>query len=150
MIKMKSIKMKTLSLSVVLALLLIQVMNFDEANCAPNGMNGINNNNNFNRETAQSGTNKNTPNKPINFLRGLFRRQTSSSSTSSTSSDGGKQNAGAANNIESESDDVQNQTEMDAQKFMDSLPNVVSRNSALIIDVNRPLFESILLTRSYQ
>lgn len=111
--------MKILTLATILALAIIQTY-FQSAHCAPNGnLQATNNNNNNNNKNKNQ---SNGPNRPINFLRGLFRRQTSSSAASSTSTDSGRQQS----SVEAEGDEAMSQTELDAQKFMETLPNVVS------------------------
>lgn len=77
--------------------------------CAPTKNNG--NNNNGNKNT--------TPNRIIRpgLLSNLFRRQTSTNNE-------GNSNVNSSN--ENDIEDPQSQTELDAQKFMDSLPNAVS------------------------
>lgn len=97
-------------ISIVISLLLMQFVT-DMSECAPTNSN--------NQNTKTSPTNHA---RPMNFLRGLFRRQTQGSSSNSQSSNQ-KSNS---NPTESEADDAMTQTELDAQKFMDSLPNSVS------------------------
>lgn len=115
---MKIVDIKILTLATILALAIIQTY-FHSVHCAPNGnIQATNNNSNNKNNKNQS----NTQHRPINFLRGLFRRQTSSSASSSTSTDSGRQQS----SVEAEGDEAMSQTELDAQKFMESLPNVVS------------------------
>lgn len=112
-------------ISLAVCFILIQLAQLNrEADCAPNGLTNQANNSN-NRQASNSNSN-NKNRQPLNFLRGLFRRQTSSSASSGTSTQAGKQQASAESNVEAEGDDVMSQTELDAKKFMDSLPNVVS------------------------
>lgn len=104
-------------LLLVATILVATLFSTPEVDCAPSstGTSSSNNNNNNNNNRSRGG-----------LLSSLFRRQTGSSSsdTSTTSS-----------NESAEIDDPQTQTELDAQKFMDSLPNVVSR--ALLFPLRR-------------
>lgn len=101
--------------------------------CAPNGgNNGANRNNNNENNNANS----NRLLRP-GLLSQLFRRQTSNSkpnSNSSSNSGRDNDNAAAASNdspISSADSDADpgTQTELDAQKFMDSLPGAGNTNS---------------------
>lgn len=89
--------------------------------------------------SSSGGSNKSASNRLIGagLLSNLFRRQTGSSSSSS-SSDGDSSSAASAattttteSSTETESNDPQTQTELDAQKFIDSLtPNAGNSNES--------------------
>lgn len=103
-----------LALIVTTTILLSLFVSFDSVDCAPSTSGGNNKNSNSN---SNNSNNKSTR---TGILSQLFRRQTSSGSNSDES-----------NGSSSDSnDEPQTQTELDAQKFMDSLPNVGANNNA--------------------
>lgn len=104
---------KIICISLMVALIIIQ-FSIENSHCAPTNSNG-NSNNQKNKNNDQS--------RSFNFLRGLFRRQTSGSISSGQST---KSTAQKSGNPESEADDAMSQTELEAQKFLDTLPNTVS------------------------
>lgn len=101
-----------IALIAVIGALLLALSSFDSANCAPSRGNSNNNDNKNSDGFMRSG----------GILGGLFRRQTNSGSPATTTTTTESSN-------ESETEDPQTQTELDAQKFMDSLPNGNANNS---------------------
>lgn len=97
---------KFLATSLIVALIFIQISTY-ETQCAPSNSNGSRN---------QGKTNNNQM-RPTGFLRGLFRRQTTGSTSTSNQ---------APNPVEAEADETMTQTEIDAQKFIDTIPGAVS------------------------
>lgn len=83
------------------------------AECAPNNKGNDKNKNNNNNN---NGNNRNTRNGGL--FSSLFRRQTGSSNTDS--------NSNSESSTEADLEDPQTQTELEAQKFVDSLPIPVS------------------------
>lgn len=69
------------------------------------------------------------------LLSNLFRRQTGSSGSESSSTS--TTESSTESTTESDTEDPQTQTELDAQKFMDSLPNPVSKKIKQKTKLNR-------------
>lgn len=85
------------------------------AECAPN-----NNGNSNNKNNNNNGNNRDTRNGGL--FSSLFRRQTGSSNSDSSSDS----NSNSESTTEADLEDPQTQTELEAQKFVDSLPIPVS------------------------
>lgn len=107
----------------ILSTILSLYINGKDVDCAPTSNNNGNNNKNG------SGNNNSILNLRSGFLSNLFRRQTNSGNSASASTPPSITTTTESSNNESETDDPQTQTELEAQKFMDSLPNVGSNNS---------------------
>lgn len=96
-----------LTLLLVSAILMSLIVSLNSVDCAP----------------ASNSNNKNGNNKTPrpSLLSQLFRRQTSSSSSNENN---GSSSSPSSSSSSSDNDEQLTQTELDAQKFMDSLPNV--------------------------
>lgn len=94
--------------------------------CASTGLNTNRNGNNNNSNNNNSNGNNNRLLRPGNLLSNLFRRQVSSANKDADNAAASSNDSPAS--ASTESDDPATQTEMDAQKFMDSLPGANSNN----------------------
>lgn len=111
----------TINLTVGISLSLFLLICITGTDCAPptSASSNIANNNKprtINRQQQNNGSNFNRF-LSSGILSNLFRRQTGSASSDSNDSEGGSDEAGLT------------QPEIDAQKFMDSLPNVGNNNN---------------------
>lgn len=117
-----------------LASALLVVIYLSTIDCAPNG------NSNGNGNNSGSNGNKNNGGRGLirsgGLLSNLFRRQTTTSSsnsnneqtTTAASATSASPSAGGSDGTGVDFDDAQTQTEMDAQKLLDSLPNANSNS----------------------
>lgn len=103
---------RQLAVSLALVSIVVLYLFVQAINCAPNNSNNNKDNNNSGSRLLRPG-----------LLSNLFRRQTSTSNSSNSNKDSSQSSSSSNDSSSSDSDDPGTQTELDAQKFMDSLPN---------------------------